>query len=300
MKKILVPIDFSEISTHATKFAIDLAEKNDAEVTLLNSIHFDYYADYQFGSFAAIGSLIEDLESAVNDKMDKFINQFSFSKSLKKEISNTSLVSSIKEMVTNHGYDLVVIGTNGTSGLEEVMVGSNTEKIVRHAPCPVISVPVACTMNSIQKILVPIDIREIRHKFFDRIVSLQQQFDAHLDFLWVKTPHNVENEDVLSDELVKVIKGHDISKFNFTIVNNVFPSDGIIIQANDIQADMIAMPTHARRGIAHWLSGSLTEDTVNHIDIPVWSFKIHKDEAVIKLNGIKNVNEKPDYKKLVF
>ena len=46
---------------------------------------------------------------------------------------------------------------------------------------------------------------------------------------------------------------------------------------------MVAMATHARRGILHWLSGSMTEDTVNHLDVPVWTFKLDKSEEVIKL-----------------
>ena len=130
------------------------------------------------------------------------------------------------------------------------------------------------------------------------IAALQKQFDATIEFLWVKTPHNIENEEMVASELGKLIRQHGITNFEFTITKNVFPSDGILIHAYDTDANMIAMATHARRGISHWLSGSLTEDTVNHIKMPVWTFKMNKKEESINLNSVKNAQGKPEYKKI--
>ncbi|MEQ9009669.1 MAG: universal stress protein, partial [Ekhidna sp.] len=186
----------------------------------------------------------------------------------------------------------------GSSGLEEALIGSNTEKIVRHASCPVISIPGVVDATKVKRILVPVDIREIKASFLNQVASLQEQFDAKLEFLWVKTPHNIENEERVSQELGRVIEEHGISNFEFSTVRNVFPSDGILWHADDTNADMIAMPTHARRGISHWLSGSLTEDTVNHIDIPVWSLKMDKKEKSLSLRSIKEAYGKPEYKKI--
>lgn len=298
MKKILVPVDFSEVSGFATSFALQLAEKNDAEITLLNSVHFDYLTDYQFTSFITVKTLMTEVKEAMNVKMSEFVKKFQTRRRINTLLSDDSLIQSIKDLVKNEDYDLVVIGTSGSSGLEEVLVGSNTEKIVRHAQCPVISVPSSCDINKVKKILIPVDIREIKTSFLDRIASLQKQFDAKLEFLWVKTPHNIENEENVSSELSQIIEQHGVSNFEFTIVRNVFPSDGILWHADDTKADMIAMPTHARRGISHWLSGSLTEDTVNHINIPVWSFKLDKKEKAVNLESVKNAYGKAEYKKI--
>lgn len=298
MKKILVPVDFSDVSRHATQFAIELAEKNEAEITLLNSVHFDYYTDYQFTSFSSAKSLMEDVRDAMEEKMKKFAAKFDTKITINTKIDEVYLVTAVKEMTKNEGFDLVVIGTKGCSGLEEVLIGSNTEKIVRNAFCPVISVPAKTSADAIKKILIPIDIREIKGSFLNKIANLQKNMGAELEFLWVKTPHNVENEELVSTELTKQIQAHGIDRFEFTIVNNVFPADGILYRANEINANMIAMPTHARRGIAHWLSGSLTEDTVNHINVPVWSFKMDKAEKALSLDSVKNAHGKPEYKKI--
>ncbi len=298
MKKILVPVDFSEVSGFAAEFALQLAEKYDAEITFLNSVHFDYLTDYQFTSFISTKTLMDEVYDAMRVKMGEFVRKFETKRRINTKISDTSLVQSIKDMVDHEHYDLVVIGTKGSSGLEEALIGSNTEKIVRHASCPVISIPGVVDATKVKRILVPVDIREIKASFLNQVASLQEQFDAKLEFLWVKTPHNIENEERVSRELGRVIEEHGISNFEFSTVRDVFPSDGIFWHADDTNAHMIAMPTHARRGISHWLSGSLTEDTVNHTDIPVWSFKMDKKEKSLSLRSIKEAYGKPEYKKI--
>lgn len=298
MKKILVPVDFSHVSMHATQLAIELAEKHDAEITLLNSVHFDYYTDYQFTSFASARTLMQEVEEAMEVKMKEFVAKLNTRRKINTKIDDVYLVTSVKEMTKREGYDLVVIGTKGCSGLEEFLIGSNTEKIVRNADCPVISVPDKTSLSTIKKILVPLDIREIKSTFLNEVARLQKSLGVKLEFLWVKTPHNIENEEMVSTELSKQIQAHGIKDFEFAIVNSVFPSDGILIRADEIGANMIAMPTHARRGISHWLAGSMTEDTVNHINIPVWSFKMNKKEKPITLESVKNAHGKPEYKKI--
>lgn len=298
MKKILVPVDFSEVSGFATSFAIQLAEKNDAQITLLNSVHFDYFSDYQFTAFNSATSLMDDVRDAMEMKIKEYVKRFDTRLKIKTLIHESSLINSVKELINEKGYDLVVIGTQGSSGLEEALIGSNTEKVVRHAQCPVISVPCSIDISGVKRILIPLDIREIKSSFFKQVASLQKQFDATLEFLWVKTPHNIENEEKVNIEFSQLIEQYGISNFEFTVVRNVFPSDGILWHADDTNADMIAMQTHARRGIAHWLSGSLTEDTVNHINIPVWSFKMDKKEKSISLNSVKKAQGKPEYKKI--
>ena len=127
----------------------------------------------------------------------------------------------------------------GSSGIAEVLVGSNTEKIVRNASCPVISVPAKASIKQIKRILVPIDIRELKHSFLEQVAYLSRK--ARCSFripLGKKPPHNIENEEQVSEEIGQLIKGHHIADFEFTIVKHVFPSDGILSRAEDSHADI--------------------------------------------------------------
>ena len=117
--------------------------------------------------------------------------------------------------------------------------------------------------------------------------------------MWVRTPHNVENNEKVREELTRVVDSFGISDYSFAIVREVFPSDGILHYAKETGADMIGMATHARRGIAHFFSGSLTEDTINHVDIPVWTFKLDKKGERLKLSSVEEAKGVPEYRKIV-
>ena len=299
MKKILVPVDFSEVSKFAADLAVDLAERSGAEVIFLHSMHFNYFNDFPYATGINMQSMIDDVKKAVTDNMEKFVGDFSTSKAkLETRISNLHLLEAVKDTVKEEEIGLVILGTEGSSGWSEVFIGSNTERIVRWVDCPVISVPCKTTFEDVNKILVPIDLREIQDEFMDKLVKLQKLFSASMEFLWVKTPHNIENNERVIEEFTKVVKEYGFKDSSFTISNNVFPSDGILEQAKDLEADMIAMATHARRGISHWLSGSITEDTVNHINIPVWTFKLDKKAKNRPLISFKEAKGTPEYKKI--
>lgn len=299
MKNILVPVDFSQVSEAAARFAVDLAKENNASVTFLNSAEINYFADYHFPVYSNSKLMVTEVVESIQRQMDRMVEDFKVEGvEIEGKVSPLTLMESIKDEIKESDIDLCVVGTTGCSGIEEFFVGSNTEKIVRQVGCPVISVPQTSSIDAIKKILVPIDLREIRTSFLKEVRLLQKMFNCQLQFVWVKTPHNIENEDAVADELGRIFESFGIDNYSFFIVRSVFPSDGIFMEVDDSNADMVAMATHARRGISHWLSGSLTEDTVNHVEVPVWSFKIDRSEKPLKLDAISAASGIPEYRKI--
>jgi len=299
MKNILVPVDFSEVSEAAAQFAIDLAKENNASITFLNSAEISYFADYHFPVYSNSKLMVDEVVESIQRQMDRMVKEFEVQGvEIKGKVSPLTLMESIKEIIKENGIDLCVVGTTGCSGMDELFIGSNTEKIVRQVSCPVISIPKRSAIDAIKKILVPIDLREIRRSFLKEVRTLQKMFNCNLEFVWVKTPHNIENEDIVADELGRLFESYGIDHYSFFIVRSIFPADGIFMEVDDSGADMVAMATHARRGISHWLSGSLTEDTVNHVQVPVWSFKIDRSEEPVKIDAISKASGIPEYRKI--
>ena len=298
MQKILVPIDFSEVSEHAIDFAVLLAERFDGEITLMHSIGLQYFTEVQYKFNQDIRNMVDDVREEVDGKIKTIIKGLETKVKVTGRIATENLIKAIKQLIEEENFDLVVVGTSGSFGWDEILVGSNTEKIVRCISMPVIALPVSSNIERIQRILVPIDLKEIRKGFLREVAKLQKIFEADLEFLWVKTPRNVENDEELIDELEEVFTSHNLINFSMTIVEEIFPSDGILRYVKETGSDMLAMATHARRDISHWLSGSLTEDTLNHIDIPVWAFKLDKDEPPIELESVKNAYSTPLYKQI--
>lgn len=298
MKKILVPVDFSDVSRYAAAFAVDLAENFGAHIVFLHSMHVNYFNDFPHATSANLQFIMEDIRKAALDKMEKVLSDLQTNATVETRISNLHLLDAVRDTVKDEEIGLVIVGTTGSSGWSEFLIGSNTERIVRWVDCPVIAVPSETSYDSIKKILVPINLREIQDEFMHRLVRLQKLFSASMEFLWVKTPHNIENDPRVIEEFSHMTKEYGFRNATFTIAHNVFPSDGILEHAKDTNADMIAMATHARRHIAHWLSGSITEDTINHIQIPVWSFKLNKKAKNRELLSIKQAKGTPEYKKI--
>ena len=297
MKKILVPVDFSKVSNYA-QFAIDLAEKSGAEIIFLHSMHFNYFNDYPHAAGLNLQTMIDEVKASVNSRITNFIEKLDTSAKVEGRVSTVHLLEAVKDTVAEDNIGLVIMGTKGSSGWAEFFAGSNTERIVRWTDCPVISVPAPASFDAIKKILIPIDLDELQDEFLTKLVKLQKLFAAQVEFVWVRTPHNIENNELVAEEFKEITDKYGFKDASLTIANNVFPSDGILEQAGEFGADMVAMATHARRGISHWLSGSLTEDTLNHVDVPVWTFKLDKNAKNIELQSVKGARGKAEYQKM--
>lgn len=288
MKKILVPVDFSEVSKSAAKFALELAEESKSEVVFLYSSHINYYNEFNHTTALNFQAVIEEVEKSIRERMENFQNELSPDLKFRAEISRLHLTESIKEMVVDEQIDLIVMGTYGSSGFSEFFIGSNTERVVRLAGCPVISIPSDVSFEDIKKILVPVDLREIQDEFLKKLLALQQFFSASLEFVWVQTPHNIENDELVKREFKALFDTYGFEKATFSIEHNVFPDQGILDRAYNTDADMIAIATHSRRGISHLFSGSIAEDTINHIDVPVWTFKLDRKAKNLNLASFEN------------
>jgi nucleotide-binding universal stress UspA family protein len=291
MKKLLIPVDFSETSEAAIAFGIELAEKCNYHVMLHHSVDMMQSYESMYIDVPHAHAFTKQLLDDVEVKMENLWRRYrKDSLLITKHVTSGSLIQDIKALVQDHEVDIIVMGTRGASGFKEFFIGSNTEKVVRLVDCPVISIPREIDIKSVRKILIPINLSEIRVGFLREISILQQLFSAAVELVWVKTPHDVENVDLISEEVNNLLSEFEIASSSFNVINDVFPQDGILKYAHSSEVDMIAMSTHARRGLAHWFTGSLTEDVINHSNIPLWSLKIDESDKIINLENYQELH----------
>jgi universal stress protein A len=140
IKKILVPVDFSEPSEKAMHYAKEFAQQFDAALTLLHVVEpIIYPAELGYVPLAP-----EDLEKGRLDGLRKRLSEMAagLGSSVKVD-SLLRLGRSWKEVVDlakNDGYDMIILATHGYTGVKHALLGSVAEKVVRHAPCPVLVV----------------------------------------------------------------------------------------------------------------------------------------------------------------
>ena len=279
MKKILVPTDFSKHAGYALDAAVDLATKTGAEIILLHVVE-----GFTSGSFATMGGMPEDLseEVFIRKLMEKGQQdlQSLVSKEKYQGVTITPTVqignayTSIAKDILENDADMVVMGSQGTSGYEEVFIGSNTEKVVRRASCPVITIKNPVDFDQVNDIAYAADFIDSESNVIDALKALQNTLNAKLHLVKIDTPGTFESSRVIKSRIKDFVRKHQLENYTVEVYNEYTEEDGIIYFADDIDADLIALTTRGRTGLIHLLSGSVAEDVVNHAQRPVWTCKV--------------------------
>jgi nucleotide-binding universal stress UspA family protein len=277
MKTILVPTDFSAPAREAYKLALSIASQTNAEVIALNVIFNPVMYDSSFAGGATLASDTMLLEKdARNDfgKMDRELNKNSIKTSL--EIQFIDIQPAVNIIIDIHKIDLVIMGTSGVSGMKKAFIGSNTEKVVRHSPVPVLAIHTMTDISTIKKILLPSTLDLDQPAFIRKVKELQSLFNATLEILLINTPARFIEDDTANKMLGEYTSYYNLKDYTMHFRNYKNVEEGIMEFAQEKGIDLIAMGTHARKGLAHLFNGSITEDVVNHIQYPVWTYPLVK------------------------
>lgn len=140
IKKILVPIDFSDYSKNALKYAARFAKQFNAKIYLIYVVEpMIYPADFSMGQ-VAIPSTDIDLHSRAEEELKKLAKDIINSNSQVEILIKTGKpFVEIIETASANDIDLIIIATHGHTGVEHLLFGSTAEKVVRKAPCPVLT-----------------------------------------------------------------------------------------------------------------------------------------------------------------
>lgn len=139
--KILVPIDFSKNAPKILKSAVYVAKKFDAELRIVYVVEsLDAYAGFAVPHIS-LTKLEEELRIGAENKMTDFIEENTPQGiAYKDKVLVGDVAEEIKNYADNEQCDLIIIGTHGYKGLEKTLFGSVAEKVLKVAPCPVLTI----------------------------------------------------------------------------------------------------------------------------------------------------------------
>ena len=277
MKKILVPVDFSTPSENALKVASELAKKNKAEVHVLHVIEL---AESLFGAeqFNVNDEQIIFFMNLAQKRFETFLQKDYLEEiSVKSFVEPGSAAIAIRETVEKNDIDIIVMGSNGVSGIEEIVIGSNTEKVVRHSEVPVLVVKNEMKSIAINSIVFASNFEIENLDAYKKAKQFADSFDAKMHMLYVNLPGNQFSSTSEIHEQMRVFLNKvemPLHKEYIEIFNDYTIQEGVINGSEKLKADLIIIPTHGRKGISHFFNGSIGEDVVNHSDLPVLTLKI--------------------------
>ncbi|MFC7445467.1 universal stress protein [Mesoflavibacter profundi] len=277
MKKIIVPVDFSDHSNYALEAASILAKKYNAEILALHMLEISETiltkgeADLQDETVF----FIKLAEKRFNEFLEQdFLNNVSVTPIVK----HFKVFSEVNDVAKEHNADLIVMGSHGSSGLKEIFVGSNTEKVVRHADIPVLVIKNKPSTLSFDNVVFASDFSQESVTPYINACQLFGKLGSKIHLLHVNTPgDNFKSSQEIEQTVVDFLNkaDGDLNQLEHVkYVSDYTVEKGVLNYANVAGADAIAVATHGRTGFTHFLAGSISEDIANHAALPVITFKI--------------------------
>lgn len=273
MKKILVPCDFSRLAREAYRLAMNWAARSGGEVVVLHVIPIPPVSDLSTGGNFYSEDFFSRLQEDARGEFKKWQEMPGLpAVPTRLEFGFGEILSSVKEFVESKGIDLIIEGSAGSSGLSEYLIGSNAEKIVRHSPVPVITVRQEATIDDMKDILLPTTLKMNQADFMNKVKELQQFLKARLHILLISTPANFLRDQDAQEAMKDFALHFQLEDYVFHFRNYYDVEDGIMDFAAHEKIDLVVMATHARKGLAHLVNGSIAEDVVNHASSPIWTY----------------------------
>ncbi|WP_018478334.1 universal stress protein [Pontibacter roseus] len=280
MRRILVPTDFSEQAKNAFEVAVSIAQRTGAAIKLLHvvemptSYSFSVTGDLVGGNGMEQVYMMKLLENTKHQMAELGRAVKHEGVEVVQEVDADSVIRKIRRVIQEDKVDLVVMGSKGSSGMDEFLIGSNTEKVVRTAECPVLTVKGRLSSVNFQNIVMPSNFRKEMGTAIEKFKYFQQVFGAKLHLLYVNTPGAFESTTILRQRMQSAAERYGLQNYTINVYNDTIEEDGIHHFAEEINANLVMMATHGRTGLAHLLSGSIAEDFVNHSNIPVLTFHL--------------------------
>lgn len=280
-EKILFPTDGSDGAAAAREHVLDIAETHDA------TLHVLYVADTNVHSATRVrGEVVDALER----QGEEIVAETASAAAARgvdtvTDVFQGGVPETILEYATEFGIDVVVMPTRGRTGLNRLLLGSVTERVIRSASVPVLSInPDAASQRyPYERVLVPTDGSETADRALDTGIDLANASDARLHVLSVvdvtSLGVDVYSEihiDALEERAESVIENArtsasdaGVASVEGTIEYGSAVHRAIRTYVRDHDVDVVVMGTHGRSGLDRWLLGSVTEKVVRTSPVPV-------------------------------
>jgi nucleotide-binding universal stress UspA family protein len=299
LSQILVPVDFSECSGLAVRLAGHFASAFQAEIDLLHVVELlEFVPDEKGNGALGYEPLVEFAEKQGRAKLDALVADCARQGlKIRRAISERGRPSDVVVDVAKRGnYDLLTIATHGRTGFNRVLLGSVAERIVRHAPCPVLSAraPSVKAHSTPKRVLVPVDYSPFSRAALEYAGFLANAFAAEVDVVHVWDRPSYVSDDVVVQgrdgrrrslsEMILANAQREMTDFLAEAPNaqgtatvelpkyrllSGEPVSTLLAEVEKGAHDLVVLGTQGRTGLKHLLLGSVAERLVRLSPVPV-------------------------------
>jgi nucleotide-binding universal stress UspA family protein len=294
IKKILVPIDFSENSMKALDNAIYMAKLSKAGITLIHNTEVVMADPNPGGYFAPSLNNYAAFEKDMFENAKNHLKKLAEKIEKKNKIKVTSITTSgwIREQILNTAEkikaDIIVMGTHGTKGLREFIMGSNAFRIVNEAKCPVLSIHPQTKTPGFKNILLPFRGKRHSREKVDYAIKIAEMYGSTIHVLGIDTENSKSDKkkiELEAEQIKDIIEKHGL-KCKIKVESAAFLSEKVLKYSKKIDADLIViMADLDKMRISEYFMGPFAQQIVNHSPIPVLSIKPTFNPNTVELHG---------------
>ncbi|GAB4015386.1 hypothetical protein GCM10028808_40540 [Spirosoma migulaei] len=276
INRILVPVDPDNLSLEIIRLAIAMSQRHKAEIRLLHVINPEQY------TFVPIDSLSVSVPREEAIKTDTQRLQQWASATLSDQVFSYSvecrtggLAARIVDAATDFKADLIVMSKPSPSGLLQYMIGSEAYYVIKHAPCPVMTVPEHACVNDFQHILFPIRPLPGIETKYDYISTIVRKNNAHLTVLGLFNGYNSSQGKALYINLAMLNNWITDDAIEADIVLSETDSavNTVLQQAKDHKADLIVITVDPGANVRQLFTGPFFKQIISRATMPVLSVK---------------------------
>ena len=276
IKKILIPIDFSDTSMLAIEHAGFTAQLFKAELVLLHVIE-KHWEQFSIVAPELRITTPSELTNTIEKKLGEVASDILKKYGVKSThvTANGNIFNEILAVSKEHNVDLVVMGTHGTSGVVEFFIGSNTFKMVTQSECPIISVQAHAKKLGFTNILLPIDDSAHSRQKVNHAIVIAKHFASKIHILGLADSDDETDRkkfEIKLDQIEEYIKKCDLP-YSRKTVDGKNQSKTTYDYAKSVEADLIVIMTDQDEAITGRLMGTYAQQIINHSKIPVLSIQ---------------------------
>lgn len=276
--KIVVPVDFSESSQNALRFAAQIAKKMNATI-LLHHIVEGFQDTRMYGATQATSeeqAIMNIMDVLAHKKMAEVAAPFrEEGLDIQVSVDVGSVYGSITEKIASDNVDLIILGSHGNSQLDKKYLGSNAHKVIRNTKHTVCVLKNAANLDNIKHIVFASEFEQEPEKVMQELKDWQELTAAKVTLLKVNHPNFTINKEDMEKGITDFAQENKLSNYEIASYTDIDPTHGIIHFAEHNQADLIFVGTDFYRGVLERLwhrRTQVAEEVATHTAIPVLSY----------------------------
>ncbi len=269
IKRILVPIDFSECSTNALKYAANLAKKMKAEELQIMHAYTSPVAYSEVGAYYNVEALDFQTQRELKDRFEEVKSEVSELEEVVHEftIQNTFVVEALQKLCSSKRIDLVVMGTKGASGLEEVFFGSTTYATIKNCKFPVLVIPSGADYKQIHNVALASDYKEIDIHVLEPLKHLNKAFMTNIHIVHISKDEELTNKEIHEAKKYEQFLHNIPHQFHYIVNDDVEKGLTEYVQTHNIDMVTVVPRKHSFYEMIFGLGKS--KPIIFHTELPL-------------------------------